>query len=407
MGRVLGFAFLSAAALAALATAAPGDTADAESAFAAGDYRKAYTLALAAIEENTVDIRARLIAGMAGLRLLNDEPRVGLDEVEEHFRMVLELAPDTAGIHYLLGFTLFQEAEVFPKRRKREKRALYEEAATLFAEELTRATSNRASAIQGRAVSLGRAGLIDEALDAHNDWIALSPSDPAPYVAAIKLTIAERRAGESVALLERSDDAVEQELPGLFELGLECAGDDDMLPVLGAVREMVKTPWERGALELIYYYEAGRPDLSAAALDNLVASNPPESLRLMLTSHFQSTFKGYRYSRELQTVTGVVGKRAAGEQLDPKYGYPSRRQYVKPSYPELPRKARVEATVIALGIIRSNGTTDYIWAHSSRTGLGFEESALEAIEQWEYEPGTVDGEPADFFFIIRIDFFLG
>ncbi len=392
MGKVLALTFVATAALAGVATMALGDVAEAESAFAAGEYREAHTLASAAIEENQVDIRARLIAGMAGLRLLDDKPRVGLNEVEEHFRMVLDLAPDTPGIHYLLGYTLFQKAEVLPKRRRQEALELYDEAAKLFAEDLKH-VGDRAGALQGSAVSLGRLGRIDEALEAHDTWIALTPSDPAPYVSAIKLAVAERRAEEAAALLERAAAALEDELPGLFELGLECSGDDEMLPVLGAVREMVKRPWERAALELLYFRGSERFDLAAPALEDLVAANPPESIKKMLSTHFQKTFT----------------KNLPRETVDPRLSYPVRHEetYVRPSYPERARGPRIEATVIAVGIVLRDGTTRFYWAHSSRPGLGFEDAALEAARQWKYEPGTVDGKPVDFFFVVRVEFNLG
>jgi len=394
MGKTLFLpVFLAIAVAAAGVPIAADDIAEAESTFAGGDYREAYRQARAAIQANPSDARARLLAGMAGLRLVNDKPRVSLDEIEEHFRVVLEVAPDTPGIRYLLGVALFQKAEALPQRRKRAQ-ALYNEAAKLFADDLERVTTNRPGALEGRAVALGRAGRIDESLGAHEAWIAANPSNQAGHLSAIKLAVDDRRPDESVELLKRASVVLDDELPGLFELGLECASDDDMMAVAGAIREMVEIPWQRTALEILYFRGSGRPDLAAPALEGFVASDPPEWVKKTLSARFQREFS----------------KRSPGsvsQGNDSGLGNPERVNYVVPVYPERARSARVEATVIAVGIIRRDGTTHFFWAHSSRSGLGFEDAALEAVRQWEYEPGTLDDQRVDFFTAVRVDFSLG
>jgi TonB family protein len=383
--------FLAIAAAGASVVVA--DVAEAESAFARGDYREAYRQARASIQADPSDARARLLAGMAGLRLVDDRPRVDLDEIEKHFRVVLDIAPDTPGIRYLLGVTLFQEAESLPRRRKRA-RALYGEAAQLFADELERETPNRTGALEGRAVALGRAGRFDESIEAHEVWIAADPSNQAAYLSAIRLAVDGRLSDESVALLKRAFVALDQELPGLFEVGLECASEDDMMEVVGAIRDTVETPWQRAALEILYFRDSGRLDLAASALEEFVASEPPEWVKKELSARFERDFaKGSPFP--------------AFRENDSRLGNPRRVNYVRPAYPERARGPRVEATVIAVGIIRRDGKTELFWAHSSRSGLGFEKAALDAVRLWEYEPGTLDGQPADFLFTVRVDFSVG
>ena len=36
-----------------------------------------------------------------------------------------------------------------------------------------------------------------------------------------------------------------------------------------------------------------------------------------------------------------------------------------------------------------------------------EDAALEAANEWVFEPGTLDGEAIDFLYIVRMDFTLG
>ncbi|MDX1390253.1 MAG: tetratricopeptide repeat protein, partial [Acidobacteriota bacterium] len=373
------------------ATTAGGGVETAETAFAAGDYRSAYRDAAAAIERDPDDVRARLIAGLAGLRLLDDRPRVSLDEVEGHFRKVLDLAPETAGIHYLLGFTLFQEAELLPNRRKYEAPALYEEAAERFSDELKRPTENRANASRGLAMSLTRLDRVDEALDAHDAWIAAQPDEPGAYVSAIKLAVAGARPEKSIDLLDRASKEIDTELPGLFELGLQCAGEENMTRVIDTIGEIVEAEWAKNALAILSSNVSDRPDLAASALDRFLSSNPPESAKESLLMHFLAGL-----TQDRSRTTGDRGDH-------PRFGNPRRVEYVRPTYPIRARQGRIEATVVLVGIVRRDGTADFSLARSTRPRFGFEQAALEAANAWIFDPGTLDGEPVDSFYVMRMD----
>jgi protein TonB len=77
-----------------------------------------------------------------------------------------------------------------------------------------------------------------------------------------------------------------------------------------------------------------------------------------------------------------------------------------PIYPELARVARLEASVILEAVIRADGTIGEIeLLRCSRPHMGFEESAVEAVGQWRYEPARMaDGTPVDVYFTIVVDF---
>ena len=77
---------------------------------------------------------------------------------------------------------------------------------------------------------------------------------------------------------------------------------------------------------------------------------------------------------------------------------------VEPDYPELARVARQEGTVILQAIIRSDGTVGEIEVlRCNRPNLGFEDSAIEAVSRWLYEPAFQNGIPVDVYFTVVVD----
>ena len=79
--------------------------------------------------------------------------------------------------------------------------------------------------------------------------------------------------------------------------------------------------------------------------------------------------------------------------------------YVQPEYPELARVARIEGRVILQAIILKDGTVGEIEVlNCNRPGVGFEESATGAVQQWRYRPAMQGNRPVDVYFTVRVDF---
>jgi len=78
---------------------------------------------------------------------------------------------------------------------------------------------------------------------------------------------------------------------------------------------------------------------------------------------------------------------------------------VEPEYPELARVARLEGNVILQAVIAADGTVGEIEVlRSSRPNMGFEDSAIEAVRQWEYNPALQNGRPVDVYFTVFVEF---
>lgn len=64
---------------------------------------------------------------------------------------------------------------------------------------------------------------------------------------------------------------------------------------------------------------------------------------------------------------------------------------VEPDYPRLARQAHIEGTVVLEVVLGTNGRVETIAAKSGHPLLA--RSALAAVQQWVYEPLTLNGQP--------------
>jgi protein TonB len=78
---------------------------------------------------------------------------------------------------------------------------------------------------------------------------------------------------------------------------------------------------------------------------------------------------------------------------------------VQPVYTKEARDNRITGTVELLCLIRTDGTVQVDSIRKS-LGYGLDESAREAVEQWQFEPGKKDGVPVPTYTGILVNFTL-
>ncbi|MBZ5608232.1 MAG: energy transducer TonB [Acidobacteriia bacterium] len=82
---------------------------------------------------------------------------------------------------------------------------------------------------------------------------------------------------------------------------------------------------------------------------------------------------------------------------------PTRR--IQPEYSEEARRAGLEGTVFVSGVIAEDGSPRDLRVTAS-LGLGLDEKALEAVQQWRFAPGTSAGRPVPVIASVAVDFLL-
>jgi TonB family protein len=78
---------------------------------------------------------------------------------------------------------------------------------------------------------------------------------------------------------------------------------------------------------------------------------------------------------------------------------------VEPTYSEEARKARYQGTVLLSAIVYKDGQIKILKVLRG-LGLGLDENAISALQQWKFRPGMVAGEPVDVALNIEINFSL-
>ena len=74
-----------------------------------------------------------------------------------------------------------------------------------------------------------------------------------------------------------------------------------------------------------------------------------------------------------------------------------------PEFSEEARKAKFQGTVVLWVIVGADGRTHDIRVHRT-LGMGLDERAIEAIQQWRFEPGRKDGIPVAVMVSVEVNF---
>jgi periplasmic protein TonB len=77
---------------------------------------------------------------------------------------------------------------------------------------------------------------------------------------------------------------------------------------------------------------------------------------------------------------------------------------VAPEYPLIAQSAQVQGTVILEATVGADGRVDDVRVLRSHSVL--DEAAMVAVQQWEYEPLMLNGEPQPFILTVTVSFHL-
>jgi protein TonB len=77
--------------------------------------------------------------------------------------------------------------------------------------------------------------------------------------------------------------------------------------------------------------------------------------------------------------------------------------YIPPEYPELARRARLGGVVILEATIDRDGQVKDVNILRG-LGLGLDEAAVKAVEQWMYTPTFYNGRPVEVLLTVTVQF---
>ena len=99
--------------------------------------------------------------------------------------------------------------------------------------------------------------------------------------------------------------------------------------------------------------------------------------------------------------TGAGSAGSSGVSARPIGGY-----QVKPRYPESARRQGVEGTVLLKMRITEQGRVEDLQVERSAGHPDLDQSALEAVRRWRFEPARRSGEPVAVWVLITVEFTL-
>jgi protein TonB len=111
------------------------------------------------------------------------------------------------------------------------------------------------------------------------------------------------------------------------------------------------------------------------------------------------------------TGTGPAGPGGGGVgpqspiELTPEMVRPVLLHKVSPTYPDVPRKARLEGRVTVQAVIGLDGSVESVEILRTTNPL-FDAAALSAVRQWRYRPATMNGVPVRVYFTVEVGFVL-
>jgi|SRR5947209_6784213 len=76
---------------------------------------------------------------------------------------------------------------------------------------------------------------------------------------------------------------------------------------------------------------------------------------------------------------------------------------VEPIYPEEARRERISGIVILETVIDRNGLVKDVTVLKPLPH-GLSEAAVDAVKQWTFKPGTLDGQPVEVIFNLTVNF---
>jgi len=80
--------------------------------------------------------------------------------------------------------------------------------------------------------------------------------------------------------------------------------------------------------------------------------------------------------------------------------------HVRPRYTEDALQTRIQGSVMLELIVRENGVPDTIRVVRSLDPGGLDMEAVQAVRQWRFRPGRIDGAPVDVFVTVMVNFHL-
>jgi len=126
---------------------------------------------------------------------------------------------------------------------------------------------------------------------------------------------------------------------------------------------------------------------------------PPDALLTDVVPAAWRSWLNRTSGESAQNLGNSTGLYRAGDGVSPpKLKYPQ-----DPTYPEIARQARYQATTVLMLVVEANGSPRDIQIVRP-AGMGLDERAVWAVQQWKFDPAKKDGQPVPVQMSVEVNF---
>jgi tetratricopeptide (TPR) repeat protein len=361
----------------------------AKDAFKTGSWPEALAAATEVLGEQPKNLDALYIAGAS-------ERQTALyPAAEGHLKALIDTSPNFPLAHYQLGYVAYLEAESSARDGKAEEaKAAYSLSADEFGKELERNPTHTAS-LSSRARALARAGRFDDALKAHDAWIAAVPGKNDAFQS---LAVTYALAGKSSEAMQTLDRLPVKDGRAPFDATMTVTGVflarkdwGAAVPFLEKAVQADATSVHARSLLTQAYARAMQYDDAVASLKVLLDMNPPPD-------------EAEAAGEAIKATIGNGKSSVSRPGVDP----PSVLKIPFPHYPK-GQDDSVETEVLVLAKISGSAKVEdtlvvpnRIWKDLRTTG--FEQEAIDTVKRGRFTAGTKDRQPADLWLVVAVKF---
>jgi protein TonB len=164
--------------------------------------------------------------------------------------------------------------------------------------------------------------------------------------------------------------------------------------------------------------EQPSPDLERAAkkpADTKKSESKPDSAQILAAKELTNTITLAKYDvsgtdaeEQTHNITGYSANQATGDtsNLNTVIAYPLYRENAPPSYPEIARVHGYEGIVLVSAEILPDGRVGNMKIRKSSGYAILDQSAIEAVKPWKFEPAKKSGNPFTVWVELPIKFIL-
>lgn len=363
----------------------------AEAALDAGKHEEALALARRVLATDEDQPDAFEVAGEASAAL------GAHDDAEHALSRACSLRPERSRCFVRLGRARALRADEAERLGDLDLAASLRDAALESIERAVMLDPNAPSPRAAIASVLLDAERFEEAIPAHEEWIARAPSDPAPVLSLVDAYAGASRWADVASVHERVSSGEDAGAVGLHALDrlVDAGRLKEAEALVRRLAELEGPPARRIGLEAVTiaidrsYY---------AGLDRLtryLGLNPPREEAAAIANAVLARSPKVRH-RKVEP-TRVLPVDAAG------VDEPALRVRVEPYYPVALRRSGVEGTAILRIVVRADGSVGRVEVVDS-THPAFSVAAMDAVTQWRYAPAIRMGEAVDATREVRVEF---